>query len=152
MGLPGTVMIDRLPLLTLAAACGLAMAWAPAAQAQPLTGAHAAPLQYESEDVWADVHRWTGSEETRPRGQRQATRAQQPAAPAAVTTTPDGTRRVTTSAARANLRAEPSLTATVLRSVPRGSVLRVFGEASGGWFQVGDAEAEGWIHGSVLQR
>ena len=152
MRLPAAAMTIRLPLLHLAAACGLAIAGAPAAQGQPWTGAPTAPLQYESEDVWADVHRWTGSEETRPRGQRQAPRPQQPAAPVAVTAAPDGTRRVTTSAARANLRAEPSLTAPVLRAMPRGSVLRVFGEAAGGWFQVGEAEAFGWVHESVLQR
>lgn len=111
------------------------------------------PLQYESTDFWAEVHRWTGSEATRPRTQGPAGRPGQaaPAAPAA--SSPDGSPTVTTSAAaRANIRAAPDLAAPVVRSMPRGSALRVFGEAPGGWFNVGETEPFGWVHERALQR
>ncbi|WP_372623378.1 SH3 domain-containing protein [Falsiroseomonas sp.] len=49
----------------------------------------------------------------------------------------------------ANLRAEPNGSAEVLRTVPASTVLRVFGR-SGNWVHVGDREAGGWIHNSLL--
>jgi hypothetical protein len=52
----------------------------------------------------------------------------------------------------ANLRASPAGGGEVLRTVPRASSLQVFGEAPGGWFQVGEREPWGWIHGSMLER
>lgn len=49
----------------------------------------------------------------------------------------------------ANLRAEPSGGAAVLRVARPGTSFRVFGEAPGGWYQVGTTAPEGWIHGSL---
>ena len=40
----------------------------------------------------------------------------------------------------------------ILRVEPRGKELRVFGEAPGGWLQIGDTEANGWVHSSMIQR
>ena len=52
-----------------------------------------------------------------------------------------------------NLRANPHGGGEVLRVLPRGATLRVFGEAPGGWYQVGEGNAPaGWIHGSMLNR
>ncbi|CAH2600764.1 protein of unknown function [Rhodovastum atsumiense] len=51
-----------------------------------------------------------------------------------------------------NLRAGPSGGGEVIRVVPRDTTLRVFGEAPGGWYQVGDAAPWGWIHSSMVQR
>lgn len=48
-----------------------------------------------------------------------------------------------------NVRAEPSQAAAVLRVAPKGAVLLVFGR-SGVWIQVGEAEAWGWVHSSLL--
>lgn len=109
------------------------------------------PLQYETTDYWAEVHRWTGSEATRPRSQGPGARPGT-AAPI-VTPAPDGSPTVTTSAtARANIRSAPDLSAPVVRSMPRRSVLRVFGEAPGGWFHVGVTEPFGWVNAAALQR
>jgi len=33
-----------------------------------------------------------------------------------------------------------------------GKELRVFGEAPGGWNQIGATEANGWVHNSLVQR
>jgi hypothetical protein len=49
----------------------------------------------------------------------------------------------------ANLRAQPG--GEVLRVVPRGATLDVFDEAPGGWYQVGEGEPWGWVHGSLLE-
>jgi hypothetical protein len=49
-----------------------------------------------------------------------------------------------------NLRASPG--GEVLRVVPRGASLRVFTEAPGGWLQVGQGSAEGWMHSSMVAR
>jgi Bacterial SH3 domain len=49
----------------------------------------------------------------------------------------------------ANLHATPG-SGEVLRVVPRNTALRVFGQAPGGWYQVGDAEPQGWIHRSMV--
>lgn len=111
------------------------------AQAPPGT-AGGAPLREEPGDWWGEVHRWTGSDATRPQRRPQA-----PAAPSSAAG------QVTTSAtSRSNLRREPSTSAPVQRVLRPGTVLRVFGEAPGGWLQVGEGEQPaGWIHRSALQ-
>ncbi|MFH5926552.1 SH3 domain-containing protein [Roseomonas xinghualingensis] len=58
----------------------------------------------------------------------------------------------TTSAHPVNLRSSPAGGGTVLRVLPRGTRLRVFAEAPGEWYQVGEVEPIGWIHGSMLER
>ncbi|WP_198372529.1 SH3 domain-containing protein, partial [Roseomonas rosulenta] len=106
----------------------------------------AAPLRDEPGDWWGDVHRWTGSDATRPR--RGAEPTARPSGPPQ-----EATGRVTTSAtSRANIRREPSTGAPVQRVVRPGTSLRVFAEAPGGWLQVGEEdEPIGWIHQSALQ-
>lgn len=49
----------------------------------------------------------------------------------------------------ANIRAQPG--GEVLRVAPRGATLDVFAEAPGGWYQVGEGEPWGWVHGSLLE-
>jgi hypothetical protein len=49
-----------------------------------------------------------------------------------------------------NIRSAPQ--GETLRIEPQGKELRVFGEAPGGWLQIGDTEANGWVHGSLVQR
>lgn len=49
-----------------------------------------------------------------------------------------------------NIRSAPQ--GETLRVEPQGKELRVFGEAPGGWLQIGDTEANGWVHGSLVQR
>lgn len=72
-----------------------------------------------------------------------------PTAPVAVATG----RTVTTAQAHpVNIRNTPGGGGAVVRVVPRASVLRVFGEAPGGWFQVGEDQPFGWVHASVLDR
>jgi hypothetical protein len=52
-----------------------------------------------------------------------------------------------------NVRANPAGGSEVVRIVPRGSALQVFGEAPGGWLQVGEAGvAWGWLHNSLIER
>ena len=51
----------------------------------------------------------------------------------------------------ANVRSTPSSSGAVLRTATRGASLQVFGQAPGGWFQVGEAEPWGWVHGSLLE-
>jgi hypothetical protein len=135
--------LARAALLALAPwlVCPPAMAQAPGTD--PRGGA---PLRAEPGDWWGDVHRWTGSDATRPaRSTPPATRAE--------TAPPEGLRRVTTTATgRANIRRDPSNRAPVLRTMPPGSALTVFAEAPEGWLQVGDgARPFGWIHQSALQ-
>ncbi|MBB5692443.1 SH3 domain-containing protein [Muricoccus pecuniae] len=48
-----------------------------------------------------------------------------------------------------NIRSSPTGGGTVLRVAPNGAVLKVFGTAPGGWFQVGEAGPEGWVHRSM---
>ncbi len=60
---------------------------------------------------------------------------------------------VTTTAAHpVNIRNQPGGGGAVVRIVPRASTLRVFGEAPGGWLQVGEDQPFGWVHGSMLGR
>lgn len=62
-------------------------------------------------------------------------------------------RMVTTTAAHpVNIRSQPGGGGAVVRIVPRASTLRVFGEAPGGWLQVGEDQPFGWVHGSMLDR
>ena len=49
----------------------------------------------------------------------------------------------------ANLREQPQAGAKVLRTLPRGLELQLYGRAPGGWLQVGDAEPWGWVHSSL---
>jgi hypothetical protein len=138
-----------LPLLALLAGLpGAALAQAPPPRAEPGRGQ---PLREDPTDWWGEVHGWTGSDATRPRAARRT------AAPAAETRraapAPGERASITTSpTSRANVRREPSLDAPVVRRMERGSRLNVFGEAPGGWLQVGEAEPIGWMHESVLQR
>lgn len=61
---------------------------------------------------------------------------------------------ITTSARTpVNVRAAPLGGSEVLRVVPRASPLEVYGEAPGGWLQVGEGgEAWGWLHRSMVER
>jgi hypothetical protein len=71
-------------------------------------------------------------------------------APSAAVPPVSGRTVVTSARSGANLRASPQGGA-VLRVLPRSSTLQVFGEAPGGWYQVGqDGTAWGWLHASVL--
>ena len=49
-----------------------------------------------------------------------------------------------------NLRTDPH--GGSIRVVPQGTSLHVFGQAPGGWFQVGDTAPFGWVHESMLDR
>lgn len=155
MGLPRLAMTRSMLAGACAAFCCLLLARVGPAHAQGRAPDRAvsAPLQYETEDVWADVHRWTGSDETRPRAQRPAARPQQaprsvgPARPA------NGTGTVTTNGrTRTNIRVAPDLSAPVVRTMQPSTTLTVFGDAPGGWFNVGESEPFGWVHESALQR
>jgi hypothetical protein len=53
----------------------------------------------------------------------------------------------------ANVRSHPTGGGAILRVAPGGQRLNVFGEAPGGWFQVGEgSEPWGWVHASMLER
>jgi hypothetical protein len=58
----------------------------------------------------------------------------------------------TTTAHPVNIRSQPGGGGAVVRIVPRASTLHVFGEAPGGWLQVGEDQPFGWVHGSMLDR
>jgi Bacterial SH3 domain len=74
-----------------------------------------------------------------------------PVAPRAPTVTHSlPTRSTVTIKQGSNLRAAPNAQSEVLRVIPRGTVAQVFGEATGGWYQIGDTEPWGWVHGSML--
>ncbi|WP_244459553.1 SH3 domain-containing protein [Roseomonas fluvialis] len=108
----------------------------------PRPPAGGAPLRDEPGDWWGDVHRWTGSDATRPRG--GAARSAAPAPPTGRTVT-------TVRTGRANLRRDPSMTAPVARMLPPGTVLNVFAEGPDGWLQVGEGDRPaGWIHPTAL--
>jgi len=49
-----------------------------------------------------------------------------------------------------NIRTSPQ--GGTIRVEPAGKELRVFGEAPGGWLQIGDSEPNGWVHSSLVQR
>ena len=49
-----------------------------------------------------------------------------------------------------NIRTAPQ--GETIRVEPQGKELRVFGEAPGGWLHIGDTEANGWVHSSLVQR
>ncbi|GAV35030.1 bacterial SH3 domain protein [Roseomonas sp. TAS13] len=51
-----------------------------------------------------------------------------------------------------NLRTQPRNQSQVLRVLPRGTALSVFGESPGGWYQVGSDQPWGWVHGSLTDR
>ncbi len=49
-----------------------------------------------------------------------------------------------------NIRTSPQ--GGTIRVEPAGKELHVFGEAPGGWLQIGDSEPNGWVHSSLVQR
>jgi uncharacterized protein YgiM (DUF1202 family) len=49
-----------------------------------------------------------------------------------------------------NLRAGPGASHSVIRTIPRGTVARVFAHESGGWYLIGDTAPWGWMHESRL--
>jgi uncharacterized protein YgiM (DUF1202 family) len=61
-----------------------------------------------------------------------------------------GVRRTVAMRQGGNLRAGPGGGHPILRVVPRGTVMQVFGVAPGGWHQVGDTQPWGWMHASML--
>ena len=78
-----------------------------------------------------------------------------PAASMAPAAAPNAIQGLVTTTPRhpVNVRANPAGGSEVVRIVPRGSALQVFGEAPGGWLQVGEAgEAWGWLHRSLIER
>lgn len=80
-----------------------------------------------------------------PRQQPPAVPAPAPRAPSAPSSHGAATTRQ-----HANIRTSPAGGGAVVRVVPPGSALRIFGEAPGGWYQVGEGEPWGWVHGSML--
>jgi hypothetical protein len=73
----------------------------------------------------------------------------QPPASAAVLT-PTAASRTVVMRQSGNIHSQPQ--GETIRIEPQGKELRVFGEAPGGWLQIGDTEANGWVHSSVVQR
>jgi len=63
---------------------------------------------------------------------------------------PAGTVRTVTMRQDANIRTVPHGNAVGV--APRGSSLRVFSEAPGGWLEVGETAPFGWIHGSMVEQ
>jgi len=49
-----------------------------------------------------------------------------------------------------NIRTSPQ--GSTIRVEPAGKELHVFGEAPGGWLQIGESEPDGWVHSSLVQR
>jgi hypothetical protein len=39
-----------------------------------------------------------------------------------------------------------------IRTVQQGATLHIFGQAPGGWYQVGDTAPFGWVHESMLSK
>ena len=85
---------------------------------------------------------------TAPVAQQSAPRP--PDSPAVAAASQGSVASAATPRQNANLRLEPRGGSPVIRVVPRSVELRILGEAPGGWYQVGDAEPWGWIHGSLL--
>lgn len=136
-----------LRLLPPAALAGLQQAAAQQAPPVPSGTPAGPPLRQDPADWWGDVHRWTGSEETRPRGTGRAA----PAGPAPDGPLPGGARTVVTrTAPLANIRREPSVRAPIVARVPPGTQLTVLEEGTDGWLRVGTQRMTGWIHSSVL--
>lgn len=76
-----------------------------------------------------------------------------PPAPATLPSGPAQAIGTITTRQPANMRANPSSGAEVVRVVPRASTLLVLREAPGGWLEVGDGgEAWGWVHNSLVER
>ncbi|WP_158742848.1 SH3 domain-containing protein [Acidisphaera sp. L21] len=50
----------------------------------------------------------------------------------------------------ANVHSDPKGPTT--RTVTQGTSLKIFGQAPGGWYQVGDTAPFGWVHESMLER
>ena len=50
-----------------------------------------------------------------------------------------------------NIRVAPVGGSQLVRVAPKGTVLRVFAQAPGGWLQVGEGNAEGWVHSSMVE-
>jgi hypothetical protein len=51
-----------------------------------------------------------------------------------------------------NIRIAPVGGSPLVRVAPRGTVLNVLAQASGGWLQVGEGEPEGWVHSSLVEK
>jgi hypothetical protein len=49
-----------------------------------------------------------------------------------------------------NLHSDPK--GPTVRVVSQGTVMRVFAQLPGGWYQVGDTAPWGWVHESMLDR
>jgi len=73
-----------------------------------------------------------------------------PDAPPEPSTAAGGAQRSVTLRQGANLRGGPGSDHPVLRTLPRGTVMQVFRETPGGWYQVGDTQPWGWMHISML--
>ncbi len=73
------------------------------------------------------------------------------ATPLTAPSTPAQGHVTTSSRTPVNVRSSPSGGGEVMRVVPRASTLQVFGEAPGGWVQVGEGEPWGWVHNSMLE-
>ena len=59
------------------------------------------------------------------------------------------TQRLTVRAA-ANIRSSPNNKAPILRTAPRGEVLREFSRSPDDWVEVGDTRPQGWMYGKFL--
>lgn len=81
---------------------------------------------------------------------RPATAATTLAVPRPEATAPQERERIVVRPGGANIRSAPNGSADVLRTASSGTHLNVFGRSSG-WVRVGDAEAWGWIHSSLLE-
>jgi Bacterial SH3 domain len=73
------------------------------------------------------------------------------AAPALIKAAPiDPKPGVIVKAASANIRAEPSTNAKIVKSSPKGARFDVLGH-EGDWVKVGNNAAVGWVHGSLIE-
>jgi hypothetical protein len=50
-----------------------------------------------------------------------------------------------------NIRVAPVGGSQLVRVAPKGTALRVFAQAPGGWLQVGERDVEGWVHSSLVE-
>ncbi|MBE9604547.1 SH3 domain-containing protein [Acetobacteraceae bacterium H6797] len=83
-------------------------------------------------------------------GKQQATRGQQQAE--AAQSSSGAPLRQITLRSNGNLRANPNGGGEVLQVVSQGTGMSVFGEAPGGWLQVGQDQPIGWLHSSLVNR